>query len=91
MRRVVQRRQFRNDVQRMKRLGKDFEELRAAVDLLAENDELPAGYSPHKLTGEWKGAWECHIESDWLLVYEVTEREVIMILIRTGTHSELFD
>ena len=73
----------------MKRLGKDFEELRAAVDLLAENDELAAGYSPHKLTGEWKGAWECHIESDWLLVYEVTEREVI--LIRTGTHSELFD
>jgi mRNA interferase YafQ len=41
------------------------------------------------LTGEWGGVWECHIEPDWLLIYEVTDREVI--LIRTGTHSELFE
>jgi mRNA interferase YafQ len=60
----------------------------AAVELLAETGTLPEGYRPHKLTGEWKGVWECHIEPDWLLIYDVTPTEVL--LIRTGTHSDLF-
>jgi len=71
------------------RHGKNIEELLAAVELLAEDGELPEGYLPHMPTGDWKGVWECHIEPDWLLIYEITDREVI--LLRTGTHSELFD
>lgn len=43
----------------------------------------------HQLSGEWKGVWECHIEPDWLLIYSVTPNEVV--LIRTGTHSDLFE
>lgn len=89
MRRVAQRKQFRNDVRRQKRRGKDVEELVAAVELLAEEGSLPAAYRPHKLSGEWRGVWECHIESDWLLIYAVTDEEVL--LIRTGTHADLFD
>ena len=89
MRRITQRRRFRDDLKRQKRRGKDIEELIAAVELLAENGTLPAGYRPHQLSGEWKGVWECHIEPDWLLIYEVTPTEVL--LIRTGTHSELFE
>jgi mRNA interferase YafQ len=88
MRRIVQRKQFGNDLKRQKRRGKDLEELVAAVELLAETGALPAGYRPHKLSGEWKGVWECHIESDWLLLYDVSGTEVV--LIRTGTHSDLF-
>jgi mRNA interferase YafQ len=88
MRRVVQRTRFRNDLRRQKRRGKDLEELIAAVELLAETGTLPDGYRPHRLTGEWKGVWECHIEPDWLLIYEVTTTEVM--LIRTGSHSDLF-
>jgi mRNA interferase YafQ len=88
MRRITQRKQFRNDLRRQKRRGKDIEKLIAAVELLAETGMLPQGYRPHKLTGEWKGVWECHIEPDWLLIYEVTATEVL--LIRTGTHSDLF-
>lgn len=88
MRRVMQRRQFRNDLKRQKQRGKNVEELIVAVELLAETGAPPAGYRPHQLTGEWKGVWECHIELDWLLIYEVTATEVL--LIRTGTHSELF-
>jgi mRNA interferase YafQ len=72
----------------MRRQGYDFEELKAVVDLLAEHGELPAGYRPHPLAGDWSGVWECHVEPDWLLVYEVTDREVI--LLRTGTHADLF-
>ena len=88
MRQITQRTQFRIDLKRQKRRGKDIEELIAAVELLAENGALPAGYDPHKLSGEWKGVWECHIEPDWLLIYDVTPVEVL--LIRTGTHADLF-
>ena len=89
MRRITQRKQFRLDLKGQKRRGKDIEELIAAVELLAETGTLPAGYRAHRLSGEWKGIWECHIEPDWLLIYEVTATEVL--LIRTGAHSDLFE
>ena len=88
MRRVTQRRQFDSDVKRQKRRGKNLLELVAAVELLAEEGELPPAYRPHKLSGEWKGLWECHIDPDWLLVYVVAKDEIQ--LIRTGTHDDLF-
>ena len=89
MRRIRQRPQFRKDLRRQKLLGKNLEDLFAAVELLADDGELPAGYRPHLLTREWSGFWECHIEPDWLLIYDVTDEEVI--LSRTGTHADLFD
>lgn len=88
MRRIRQQAQFDDDLRRQRRRGRDIEELIAVVELLAENGDLPEGYRPHRLSGEWKGVWECHIEADWLLIYEVTSDEVL--LIRTGTHTELF-
>lgn len=88
MRRVAQRKQFRDDVRRQKRRGKDVEDLIAVVELLAEEGSLPAAYRSHKLAGEWGGIWECHIESDWLLIYVVTDEEVL--LIRTDSHADLF-
>jgi mRNA interferase YafQ len=88
MRRISQHAQFRSDLRRQRRRGKDIEELIAAVELLAETGSLPEGYRPHRLSGEWKGVSECHIDSDWLLIYDVTPEEVL--LIRTGTHSDLF-
>jgi mRNA interferase YafQ len=88
MRRIRQQQRFRNDFKRQKRHGKDIADLIAVVELLAEDGELPAAYRAHKLAGEWKGLWECHIEPDWLLIYEVTANEVL--LIRTGTHRDLF-
>jgi mRNA interferase YafQ len=88
MRRIVEQKQFRQDLKRQKRRGKDVEELIAVVELLAEAGALPLGYRPHKLSGEWKGVWECHVEPDWLLIYDVTDKE--LLLIRTGTHLDLF-
>jgi mRNA interferase YafQ len=89
MRRIAQRKQFRADLKRQKRRGRDIEELIAAVELLAEQGTLPSAYRPHRLTGEWIGVWECHIEPDWLLIYTVTDAEIL--LIRTGTHDDLFN
>lgn len=88
MRRIAQRRRFRDDLRRQKRRGKDIADLIAAVELLAEQGALPSAYRPHKLSVEWRGVWECHIEPDWLLIYAVTDEEVL--LIRTGSHADLF-
>ena len=89
MRHVTQRKQFGDDLRRQKRSGGNVAELIAVVEILAETGTLPVAYRPHQLRGRWKGVWECHIESDWLLIYEVTDTEVL--LIRTGSHSELFE
>ena len=88
MRRIAQRRRFRADLKRQKRRGRDIDELIAAVELLAEQGALPSAYRPHRLSGEWGGVWECHIEDDWLLIYSVNGEEVL--LIRTGSHADLF-
>jgi mRNA interferase YafQ len=89
MRHVTERKRFRDDLKRQLRRGKDREELLAVVELLAADGILPPAYQPHILRGDWKGVWECHIEPDWLLIYEVTLTEVV--LIRTGSHADLFD
>ena len=88
MRRVTQQARFRDDLRRQRRRGRDIEDLIAVVEILAHDGELPAGFRPHQLTGDWKGTWECHIDANWLLIYQVTSREVL--LIRTGTHADLF-
>ena len=59
------------------------------VEKLASGIELEARNKPHKLIGNYINKWECHIESDWLLIYEVTDE--LVILYRTGTHSDLFE
>jgi mRNA interferase YafQ len=89
MRHITQRKRFRDDLKQQRRRGKEIEDLIAVVELLAEDGALPAGYRPHRLTGEWRGVWECHIEADWLLIYDVTTTEVV--LIRTGSHADLFE
>ena len=64
-----------------------FEEV---VTLLAGTGTLPSRYRPHKLTGDWQGFWECHIQPNWLLIWEQHEKELILILTDTETHSDLF-
>ena len=64
-----------------------FEEV---VTLLAESGTLPLRYKAHKLTGEWNGFLECHIQPDWLLIWKQCEKELILVLTDTGTHSDLF-
>ncbi len=65
-------------------------DFREALSLLAENGGLPPKYRAHKLSGRYNGLWECHINSDWLLVWEQRDDELILVLIDTGTHSDLF-
>lgn len=81
---------FKKDYKRIKRRGYDTRLLGKVVGLLAKGQTLPPEYRDHALTGDYSGCRECHIAPDWLLVYEVVERDLILYLMRTGTHSDLF-
>jgi mRNA interferase YafQ len=88
MRTIHRTSQFKKDVKRMGKRGKKFEEFKEVIRRLAAGVTLDAKYREHVLVGQYKGTRECHIEPDWLLIYELTESE--LILIRTGTHSGMF-
>jgi mRNA interferase YafQ len=55
---------------------------------LTNEESLDPKFRNHKLTGDYKDHWECHIEPDWLLIYRLTKTEIIFE--RTGSHSDLF-
>ena len=88
MKKVSQTRQFSRDVKRMRKRGKDLEKLQEIVKLLAEGTPLPPNHRDHPLTGPWQPSRDCHIETDWLLIYTADQES--LRLERTGTHSDLF-
>ncbi|NDE89740.1 MAG: type II toxin-antitoxin system YafQ family toxin [Alphaproteobacteria bacterium] len=88
MKSVVQSSAFERDLKKMKKRGKDLSKLLAIVECLAKGEALSAKHKQHPLKGDWHPKWDCHIEPDWLLIYEVTKDTVK--LARTGTHSDLF-
>ena len=88
MKRIRRTSQFKRDVKRMQRQGKDLDKLKTVLQTLVDGEELPAQYRDHVLVGQYKGTRECHLEPDWLLIYGLAEDE--LILIRTGSHSDLF-
>lgn len=79
--------QFKKDVKLILRQGKDLQKLLDVVELLQNDKPLPEKLKDHALTGNWAGMRECHIEPDWLLVYEKCESVLILTLLRTGSHS----
>jgi mRNA interferase YafQ len=81
--------QFRRDVKRLKRRGKDVSKLREVILLLLAGAPLPDRYRDHPLRGNWKGYRDVHLEPDWLLIYRVAGDE--LHLVRTGSHADLFD
>ena len=70
--------------------NKDLNILKKVIDILANDEILPDKYRDHLLIGNYKGKHECHLEPDWLLIYEYLEDELILFLTRTGSHSDLF-
>ncbi len=88
MREIRHTGQFKRDTKRMQKRSKDFSRLRLLVESLARGEVLDHQFRDHPLLGGYAGSRECHIEPDWLLIYERTDSE--LILIRTGTHSDLF-
>lgn len=82
------RKKFVKELEKQRKRGKDIKKLREVIEILANEKPLPPRYKNHKLVGNFKDRWECHIEPDWLLIYKLADHE--LTLERTGSHSDLF-
>ncbi len=82
---------FRKDYKRIKKRSYDLDLLEAVLNTLLNEKPLPKENKDHSLTGNYIGFRECHIQPDWLLIYAVSNTELILTASRTGTHSDLFD
>lgn len=87
---LITTKSFNRDVKRCKKRGYDIHILLAAVAILKEEGKLPATYRPHRLSGKYKGLWECHLQPDWLLIWKQDDTELTLLLTNTGTHSDSF-
>lgn len=88
-RELLSTRQFRKDLKKAGKRGKDRGKIQRVIESILAGEPLDPRNRPHRLSGDWKPCWECHIEPDWLLIWDETETSVT--LIRTGTHADLFD
>ena len=84
--------QFKKDYKRIVRRGYDANRLEIVMAILASNRKLPEKYRDHRLTNsrDFKDARECHILPDWLLVYRIHDDTLILELMRTGSHADIF-
>ena len=81
---------FKKDYKKIQKRGYNLKLLEEVVRILAETKTLPEKYLPHLLIGNYVGYMECHILPDWLLIYKIKDDELVLVLSRTGTHSDLF-
>jgi len=82
---------FKKDIKRAQRRGLNLEELERIINNIASGKKLPKRNSDHELKGAYKDKRECHVRPDWLLIYELSHDEKVLYLIRTGSHSDLFE
>ncbi len=83
---------FKKDYKKALKRGLDIKELETVIFLLASEQKLPDKFKDHALTDSknYKDMRECHIQPDWLLVYQIVKSDLILNLVRTGSHSDLF-
>ena len=82
--------QFKRDLKLARKQHKDLDKLFEVIGLLADGNMLDVKYRDHDLAGNYRGTRECHVEPDWLLIYEIIDEVLVLTLYRTGSHSELF-
>ena len=90
MLKIVYTTQFKKDYKLAQKRGIDVEELFKVIDLLQKQKPLPPEKKDHLLHGNYKGYRECHVRPDLLLIYKVNNKELELLLFRSGTHSDLY-
>ena len=81
---------FKKDLKLAVKQGKKIEKMKEVIEKLAQTITLEERYRVHDLGGEYRGCRECHIDPDWLLIYEYFDDVLVLALTRTGSHSDLF-
>ena len=87
---IVPSNQFKKDLKLAQKRGYDLEIIKKVITALANGETLEAKYRDHLLTGDYGGYRECHILSDWLLIYYIEKDVLVLTLANTGTHSDLY-
>lgn len=88
MKTIFQTSQFKKDIKRINKRGKDLSKLKEVTRIIANGEGLEDRHRDHALSGNWAGSRDCHIEPDWILIYRVDAES--LFLERTGSHSDLF-
>jgi mRNA interferase YafQ len=81
---------FKKDFKRCVKRGLDMSLLETAIEFLSTKGSLPKIYKTHKLTGKYSDCLECHLQPDWLLIWQQNDNELVLLFMNTGTHSDLF-
>ena len=81
---------FRKQLELAVKRGLDVDKLGKVMKMIINEQPLPPERCNHPLHGEWKDSFECHIQGDWVLVYEIDDVERTVTFQRTGSHSDLF-
>lgn len=87
---IVYSSQFKKKLKLCAKRGLDMHKLQHVLEILSTGAMLPAQYRQHKLSGNFAGCWECHIQPDWLLLWQQNDTELVLLLVDTGTHSDIF-
>lgn len=84
---------FKRQYKKIKKQEKDLTKLYKTIEKIANKEKLELKFNNHNLINNkiYKNCKECHIEPDWLLIYQINDNKLILLLIATGSHSELFD
>ena len=90
MYRIFYTNRMKHDVKIMQKRGKDLNKLIQVLDILSKGIDVPVKLKDHQLTGNFNGFRECHIEPNWILLYQIHDKELILVASATGTHSDLF-
>lgn len=81
---------FKKDLRLLAKRGYDMNKIQDVITMLADEKPLPEQYQDHALKGNWVGYRECHILPDWLLIYSVNNNILLLTVVRSGTHADLF-
>lgn len=87
---ILRTNSFKKAFKRCVKRGLDVKEFEECIGILSKNGKLPPEYKPHKLVGKFSQVWECHILPDWLLLWRQDDEELTLLLIDTGSHSDIF-
>jgi len=83
-------RKFKQDYKLAMKQNKDMALIDECIRLLAGRKKLPDHYRDHALTGNWAGHRSCHVLPDWILIYRIEANDLILVLARTGSHSDIY-
>jgi mRNA interferase YafQ len=87
---LIKTSRFKAGVKLARKRGLDISLLENVIEKLRLDQPLEAKHRNHELTGNFKGVWECHIQPDWLLLYLKDNGVLVLTLVDTGTHSDIF-